>query len=153
MKKPTSQFIATFFASCFYAGYFPVAPGTVGSLLAVVIYWIVPGSSWINITLLSAVLFFFGVWCSTIAEKEWGHDNGKIIIDEFMGMFVSIIAIPKLTFLVIIAFLLFRVFDIVKPFPIQQSQNLNAGWGIMVDDLLAGIFTNILLRIVVWIFI
>ena len=145
--------IAKFFASCFYTGYFPIAPGTVGSFVALVLYWICPGSRWPVLLLVSFGLFFFGVWCATIAEKQWSHDDGKITIDEAVGMLVALIAVPKTLVLVGIAFVAFRFFDIVKPFPASRAERLPAGWGIMTDDLIAGIYANIVTQIVYVIFL
>lgn len=138
-----SRWIATFFG----IGYFPVAPGTVGSAVALVIFWLLPnlGGSAIGIGL--PVAFFIGVWTSTGAEKQLGHDAHPIIIDEVVGQWLALALIPRGWLPWGLAFLLFRGFDIWKPFPIYRSQKLPGGWGIMMDDLLAAIYTVILIRL------
>jgi len=86
------------------------------------------------------------------AEKVLGHDNGMIIIDEFWGYMVAVLFLPKTLFVVIAAFVLFRIFDIFKPEPVDMLQKLPAGWGVMVDDLMAGVYANIVLQILVRLF-
>jgi phosphatidylglycerophosphatase A len=120
----------------------------VGSFVALALYWICPGSYWLVLLTVSFGLFFFGVWCATTAEKQWGHDNGKITIDEAVGMLIALIALPKTLVLIIIAFITFRFFDIVKLFPAGRAERLPRGWGIMMDDVVAGIYANIITQLV-----
>jgi phosphatidylglycerophosphatase A len=94
------------------------------------------------------------IWSSGVAERELGHDAHPIIVDELVGMLVSVWGIARLNapnpaLLLGVAFILFRFFDIVKPFPIRQSQRLPGGVGIVVDDVLAGIAVNLVLRLIV----
>jgi len=143
--------IALILATGFGSGYSPVAPGTAGSLLALVIWWLAPPFLWLRASLLVLSLFF-GVWSATQAEKKWGHDNGKIVIDEVAGMWITLLFLPKLFLVYLIAFLLFRAMDIIKPLGARQIQKLPSGWGVVADDVLAGIYANILGQIVVLIF-
>lgn len=138
-------------ASGFGSGYSPVAPGTAGSLLALIIWWLVPPFLWMRVSLL-ALSLFLGVWSSTQAEKKWGHDNGKIVIDEVAGMWISLLFLPKVFLVYLIAFLLFRAMDIIKPLGARHIQNLKGGWGVVADDVLAGIYANVLCQIVVMVF-
>jgi phosphatidylglycerophosphatase A len=140
--------IACFVSTTFGLGYFPVAPGTMGSAAAIIGLWFLPSMP-IAVWLPSLVmLFLMGVWMATIAEKAWGHDAGRINIDEVVGMAVTVIAVPKYYPVYIVSFFAFRFFDIVKPFPINISQKLPRGWGVMIDDVLAGIYGNIIVQIV-----
>lgn len=134
-------------ASGLGCGYAPLAPGTAGSLLAVAIFWLWPLNSWIWLTIIILV-FFIGVWAATGVEREKGNDPGLVVIDEVVGQWISYLFLPVSLFNLIAGFFLFRLFDIFKPFPIDQSQKLKGGWGIMIDDVLAGIYANVLLQIV-----
>jgi len=133
------------------AGFSPVAPGTAGSLIAVLlIYFLPPVNVWIVIAVL-VLLFFAGVYTGTQVEKEKGHDPSIVVIDEFVGMGISLLFLEKDWRFFLIAFILFRIFDIVKPPPINQSQKLAGGYGIMMDDVLAGFYALILTHLVVYI--
>ena len=141
-------------------GYFPKAPGTMGSLATIIIFWFCPDLSLQLFLFFCAIITLVGIIASSITEKEFQqkhgdnnlHDPGIIIIDEVAGMMVALIAIPKTLPMIIGAFVLFRFFDIVKPFPINKVEKLPSGLGIMSDDILAGIFSNIILQIIVLIF-
>jgi len=102
---------------------------------------------WVVITL---VLFFIGVRAATSAESLWGHDAGRIVIDEIVGMWAALLFLPRTVRIAVLGFFIFRFLDIVKPFPAHRSQRLPAGWGVMVDDLIAGIYTNVVLHLVFW---
>ncbi len=122
-------------------GYSPVAPGTAGSLLALFILWVFPFSS-LGLVLALLVIVGVGGWAAGRAERLLGRkDPSPVVIDEIAGMFLSVLALPRSLGLLLVAFLLFRVLDIVKPFPIRQSEILSAGLGIMLDDLIAGAYT------------
>lgn len=129
-------------ATGFYTGYFPFFPGTVGSLAAVLLAWFFHWELW-QITILSLL----GILICAKAETLFAeHDPGKIVYDEFCGMFLAAWgASTPIQFLV--AFLLFRLLDIVKPYPINKIQELPGGLGVMADDLLAGGLARILLAI------
>jgi len=138
-------------ATTFGAGFSPVAPGTAGSLLAVLlVYFLSPFPVWIFILVL-IILFFAGVYTGTQIEKEKGHDPSLVVIDEFVGMGISLLFLDKDWRFYLIAFILFRFFDIVKPPPINLSQKLAGGYGIMIDDVLAGLYALILTHLVVYI--
>jgi len=143
--------LARVLASGLGTGFSPWAPGTVGSLLAAVIYWIVDVRTWWIYPIVLALGFLLGVYVSGKAEALWGHDAGRIVIDEVVGMWVAMAFLPKAFWLLVIGFFLFRVLDIWKPFPVRRSQKLPGGWGVMTDDLLAGCYANILLHLA-WFF-
>ena len=125
-----------------------MAPATWASGLALLLFFILPKIVWLQ-SLLILLIFFLGVYLSGKLERIWGKDANRIVIDEICGIFISLFLLPFCLRLGLSGFLLFRVFDIVKPPPIRRSQALAGGWGVMIDDLLAGIYTNIALRIVI----
>lgn len=140
------KLFAKLIGSTFGAGFSPVAPGTVGSLVAIVALWFIPFS--LSTLIIASILFFvLGVWASTVCEQDWGHDPGKVVWDEVVGIMVTVMMMPKQWIVYAAAFALFRLFDILKPFPVKKSQNLPKGWGVMVDDVIAAIFANIVLHI------
>lgn len=137
-------------ASGFYTGYFPFAPGTVGSLLAFLIYMI-PGfeNPFILIPLI-IITFFYGVKVSTKMEKILGKDPSECTIDEFVGTWISFLFLPKNIIILIIAFLLWRILDILKPPPANKMENLREGWGIMLDDVVSGFYTMLIMQIIIY---
>lgn len=146
--------VYTFFASVFGLGFIPLAPGTLGTLLAGAVYILLPGSflsgsSWffygIGLILLTAV----SVLLSTKAEKRLGHDAPQIVIDEVCGYFLAVFLLPRTLMMAIYAFILFRAFDIAKPYPVNRLQKLPKGWGVVADDLMAGLYANVLLQIMI----
>jgi phosphatidylglycerophosphatase A len=146
-EQERSQIISTCIASTFWSGYSPVAPGTVGSLIAILALWLAPAISPWLLTVAATGGFFLGVWASGKAEDLWGHDAGRVNWDEVIGMMISVIALPKSLITYSAAFLLFRLLDIIKPFPANVSQKLPRGWGIMTDDLIAAAYSNLILQI------
>lgn len=152
-RSPDVPKLARVLATGFGVGFSPVAPGTAGAFLGAVLYWLFPDSSlgWQKgLPLLAAIVlgFFVGTWAAHEAERVYGHDAGKIVIDEVVGMWVVMLWIPKTWPLLVAGFFLCRLFDIVKPFPARRSQSLRGGWGIMVDDLIAGVYGNLVLQLV-----
>jgi phosphatidylglycerophosphatase A len=131
-------------ASVFGAGYSPVAPGTVGSLVTAVAIWLLPFTP-LRIAVTLAVVTLLGIWSGSRVERVLGRkDPGLIVIDEVAGMLLSVILLPRSIPVLVTAFLLFRLFDIWKPFPARESQALSGGMGVMVDDLIAGLYALIL---------
>ena len=132
-------------ASVFGAGYAPVASGTVGSFVTVVAIWLLPLTP-LRIAIALVVVTLVGTWAGSRVERVLGKkDPGVIVIDEVAGMLLSVILLPRTIPVLITAFLLFRLFDIWKPFPARESQALTGGVGVMVDDLIAGFYTLILI--------
>jgi len=147
--------VVTFLATGAYLGYAPVAPGTVGSLGCAALMWflipqVTPASSplALGVMLLSVLAFVaLAIWAADAAERQFGHDASKIVIDEYAGFVFSVLLLPKSLLVFAVAFVLFRAMDIVKPFPAKQAEALPGGVGIVMDDVVAGIYTNILLRV------
>lgn len=132
-------------ASVFGAGYAPVASGTVGSFVTAVAIWLLPLTP-LRIAVALVVVILVGIWAGSRVERVLGKkDPGVIVIDEVAGMLLSVILLPRTIPVLITAFLLFRLFDIWKPFPARESQALTGGVGVMVDDLIAGFYTLILI--------
>lgn len=128
-------------------GFTPVAPGTAGSLVAAVLLWAIPWSTFsLAVTLCGVILA--GIWAAGRVERLYGRkDPGVIVIDEVAGMIVAVAAVPRTPLILAAAFLCFRALDIVKPFPARQSQSLAGGLGVVVDDLVAGAYTLVLLAV------
>ena len=119
----------------------PLAPGTAASALTAVMLWLLQLSSPALLALL-IVVTALGTWAAEQAERALGggKDPGAIVIDEVAGMTLSVLAVPLSLPALLVAFLLFRVFDVVKPFPANVSQRLHGGLGVMADDLVAGFY-------------
>jgi phosphatidylglycerophosphatase A len=145
--------LSTLLASCLGVGFIPKAPGTFGTLFAAGVYLLIP-VSWLPQTqpllysLALLILIAAGILISTRAEKTLGRDGQPIVIDELIGFFVTMFFIRRTPVSMLLAFGLFRLFDITKPYPIHKSQALPQGLGVVVDDVLAGIYANICLRII-----
>ena len=131
------RIVATFF----YIGKIPIAPGTWGSIGALILWLFLPVTTSVHLSVI-LVLFVLGLYSSNKVTKYMQvHDPSEVVIDEAVGMGISLFMLPHNLVLYVIAFLLFRLFDILKPSFIYQVQNLPNGWGIMLDDVLAGLFT------------
>lgn len=143
--------LAVFVATVGYAGYFPIAPGTVGSAAGLVAYFLVwwAQNPVVEVGLIG-VLFAAGVWAGTTAERYFGGiDPGPVVIDEVVGMLVTLAFIPVGLSGAIAGFVLFRIFDVIKPFPAGRLERLHGGFGVMADDAMAAIYANISLRILI----
>jgi len=129
-------------------GFVPVAPGTVGSFAGLALVWLLRanGWGWLEPALLAVVLSV-GVLASRVTETAYQRrDPGVIVIDEVAGMLVTLMAVPVGVGGAVLAFALFRVFDILKPFPARHAERLPGGWGVMADDVIAGIYAQLVLR-------
>jgi phosphatidylglycerophosphatase A len=137
-------------ATGFGVGYSPVAPGTLGTLIAIPIYYFVSEipSPIYKITLIA--FLFLSVWISENAERFFRKkDDQRIVIDEVIGFLITMLWVPKTVLFVIIGFFLFRFFDILKPFPIRRlEKGFKRGFGVVLDDVVAGVYANIILQII-----
>ena len=144
IRKTIIKIISTFF----YIGYLPLIPGTFGSIAGVFLYYLLKDSIPIY-TIFSCILIILGFLVSGPAERMLNKkDASCIVIDEVCGMLLSLIFLPYDIKIVVLAFILFRILDATKPFPSDRLQRLKGGPGIMADDLVAGLYTNIILQIV-----
>jgi phosphatidylglycerophosphatase A len=137
-----------------YIGYFPIAPGTVGSAAGVAI-WVV--LRWAGIEAaatclgLAAALLVSGAWAASHAERDLGlKDPGPVVVDEVMGQLVTLAFAPATSTAMVAGFFLFRLFDVIKPWPAGRLEDVHGGWGIMLDDLMAGIYACAALQGLVW---
>lgn len=131
-------------------GFVPVAPGTAGSVAGLAIFWALrsAGSLWVEGAAL-AVICLVGAVVATRTEACYERtDPGVIVIDEVAGVLVTLFALPVGLWGTLLGFLLFRLFDITKPFPVRQAERIPAGWGVMADDIVAGLYAHLALRLV-----
>ena len=138
-------------SSVFFIGYSPYAPGTVGTLAGLGLYWILSRycSSELYFLIL-ALLFITGILIGKKAEEAFEKkDCRKFVLDEVFGILIALAMVPFGLFYIITGFILFRIFDILKPFPAKSLEKLPYGWGVMLDDAAAGIYTNLALQIIV----
>ncbi len=145
-----NNFFIKFFATGFGVGYIPKAPGTFATFLAAAMWWLLPK----NIFFIVFILFFLTtiIVCGN-AEKLFGtKDDQRIVIDEIVGYFFAVALLPKTSFVLISSIILFRFFDIKKPFFIKSVQKFKGGPGILADDLVSGITTNLILQLITKIF-
>ena len=137
-------------ATGFGVGYSPIAPGTLGTLVAIPVYYFLSEipSPLYEITLVG--FFFLAVWVSQTAEIFFGKkDDQRIVIDEMMGFLITMLWVPKTILLIILGFSLFRLFDILKPFPIRHlEKRVKGGLGIVLDDVMAGVYANVVLHLI-----
>ena len=158
--KPT-DYLALSIATC-GVGYLPLAPGTWGSLVGVGIFLlltrVIAGNALVAMVLVFIIVVTaVGTWAATRTEELSGRkDPGKIVVDEVAGQFIALFPLTLFsswsTVAVIVSFILFRFFDIVKPYPANRLQELNGGAGVMFDDLVAGVYTAVIVSIILKIF-
>lgn len=128
----------------FGLGYSPIAPGTAGSILAALVAFFVIKGNAPYLIIATVVVFTIGVTASSYIEKEREtKDPSLVVIDEIVGMWISVFFIPYVWWDFLIAFALFRFFDVMKPFPANNLQKLHGGLGIMIDDVIAGVYALI----------
>lgn len=131
-------------------GFFPVGSGTAGSLLALALYVWIPGMA-NNLAiagLIIVALTVVAIPAATLCEDEFGHDGSPIVVDEVVGQWITIAGLAPTPAALLLAFVFFRAFDIVKPFPAGRSQELHGGWGVLADDIIAGLYAAVATRAV-----
>jgi phosphatidylglycerophosphatase A len=144
--------LAVFIATVGYCGYSPIAPGTVGSAAGLLFYLLVwwTGSPIVEVGLIVG-LFAAGVWAGTIAERYFGGiDPGPIVMDEVVGMLITLAFIPVGLSGALAGFVLFRIYDVFKPYPAGRFEQLHGGLGVMADDAMAAVYANLTLRLAMW---
>jgi phosphatidylglycerophosphatase A len=140
--------LGIFVATCGYLGYVPVAPGTFGSALGLAVFFAVrsTGSTGVELAVI-ALIFAVGLWCGTVAEHHFGGiDPGPVVLDEVLGMLITLALLPVNVTGAVVGFLVFRVLDVVKPWPSAGFEKLPGGLGVMADDAMAAIYGNLVMR-------
>jgi phosphatidylglycerophosphatase A len=140
--------LGLFIATVGYIGYAPVAPGTFGSAAGLVVYAVVRSSGSYSIEAAVIVLLFLvGIWSGTEAEHHFGGiDPGAVVMDEVVGMLITLAFLPVNWVGALVGFLIFRVFDVFKPWPAARFEKLPGGLGVMADDGMAAIYGNLVMR-------
>ena len=141
--------VSKILATVFGLGYFPIAPGTLTSLVFVIIYKaVLYKMGWPSYLVLLTVIFVVGAWASGVhASRTKTEDPRTVVIDEVLGQLVTLFYLNPDWIILGLGFALFRALDILKPFVIKRAEEIPGGWGIMMDDLLAGLISSILLNL------
>ena len=146
------NFIEKILGSGFYSGYSSFASGTVGSITALIIY-LIPGFENPSLMILSiSVFILIGVPIADKFEKIYGKDPKECTIDEVVGMWITLLFLPKKIWWIVLAFLIWRAMDIIKPYPAGKFEEIKGGWGIMLDDIMAGIYSFISVQLIIYFF-
>jgi phosphatidylglycerophosphatase A len=137
--------------SCLGIGYIK-GGGTIAAIVTCLVWWMLQPDGIFNIRMIAvtAAVTVIGTWSSTVVEKDWGKDSSRVVIDEVAGMCISLLFVPITVQWIVTALVLFRFFDIVKPLYIRKAEALPGGWGVMTDDILAGVYSNIVLQGVIY---
>ena len=139
--------VALAVATCLGVGYAPIAPGTFGSAAGLLLWWLLPHTAVVQ-AFAVVITFAAGSWAGSVAERHFqSTDPGPVVIDEVMGMLVTLFAIPVGWTGALAGFFLFRASDIVKPYPANRLERLPGGIGVMADDFMAAVYANIALRL------
>jgi phosphatidylglycerophosphatase A len=139
-------------ATVFGIGYLGKGVGTMAAFFACICWYLLWHNQLMIVPaiILTLLVIALGIWSGNMVEPIWGKDHGRVVIDEVAGMFISLLFVPVTIPYIIIAFILFRFFDILKPLFIKQMEKLPGGWGVMMDDILAGVYANIVLQLIIW---
>lgn len=143
-------YVALAVATVLGTGYAPVAPGTFGSAAGLVLWWLLPSDAF-SAGVAIVITFLAGAWSGSVAERHFrGTDPGPVVIDEVLGMLITLFMNPVGPLGALLGFFLFRAADIVKPFPANRLEALHGGFGIMADDAMAAVYANLALRALLW---
>jgi len=143
--------LGLFLATCGFVGHVPVAPGTAGSLVGVALFYALRAFD-APFAEVAAILILFaaGVWAAGVAERHWQRtDPGPVVIDEVVGMLITLCWLPLTGLGVFVGFLVFRVLDVWKPWPAARFESLHGGLGVMADDAMSGVYGQVLMRVLV----
>jgi len=149
MTQPASEsrpLVGLAIATVFGVGYAPIAPGTFGSAAGLVVWWLLPSSPAAQAVAI-VVIFCAGSWGGSVAERYFGRtDPGQVVIDEVLGMLITLFLNPVGWTGAFAGFFLFRIFDVIKPYPANRLEQLHGGIGVMADDAMAAVYANLVLR-------
>ena len=140
--------VGLFLATCGYLGYVPIAPGTFGSAAGLAVFFAVRSTGSLAAEAVSiAVLFAVGIWSGTVAEHHFeGIDPGPVVLDEVVGMLITLFLLPVNVTGALVGFLVFRLLDVIKPWPSARFEKLPGGLGVMADDGMAAVYGNLVMR-------
>jgi phosphatidylglycerophosphatase A len=142
--------LALFVATAGYVGYAPIAPGTAGSIVGLVLFMVI---RWIDSAVVEASVIgaalVLGLWAASNVERQLGKDPSVVVIDEVVGMLITLAFLDVGPVAMVIGFILFRVLDVIKPFPAGRLEDLHGGPGIMLDDVMAGLYGQLLMRLLI----
>lgn len=146
--KQLAKLVTTWFG----CGYSPFAPGTIGTLggcIFIILFHLFIGFTWTQVLLGIGIIkfFFLGVKFTNVLEPEWGKDPSRVVVDEVVGIWIAFMFVPFTYVNLLLAFILFRFFDILKPLGIRKLESIDGGMGVMADDVLAGIYANVVLQV------
>lgn len=152
------KYIHKTLATGFGSGYAPIAPGTAGAIVGCLMLWGgvqyfgINNNTNFQLVFLGIIILttLIGVWVSKALEPEWGEDPSRIVIDEIVGVWINLLFVPLTMQNILMGFVLFRFFDILKPLGIRKMEDFKNGWGVMLDDVAAGIYGNIVLQIILY---
>jgi phosphatidylglycerophosphatase A len=146
------QRVGLFIATCGYLGFVPVAPGTFGSAAGLAVFFLIRSTGSMTLEVAAIlVLFAIGIWSGTIAEHHFGGvDPAPVVMDEVVGMLITLVFVPVSVTGAIVGFLVFRVLDVVKPWPSARFERLPGGLGVMADDGMAAIYGNAMMHGLIW---
>ena len=144
------NFLIKLIASGLFSGYSPIVPGTTGTVPAWLIAYFLIGGNQLYLFIAFIVFSIISVWSATLAENIYGHDAKKIVMDEWAGMFLSLFFVPFSLTNYLIAFVAFRVFDVLKIPPASQAERLPKGWGVTMDDIVAGVQACLVTHLVIY---
>jgi phosphatidylglycerophosphatase A len=139
-------------ATVFGIGYLGKGVGTIAAFFGCICWYLLfkNDAAIPYAILLTIAITALGVWSGNKVEPLWGKDHGRVVIDELAGMFITVLFVPVTIPYILIGFILFRFFDILKPLLIRKLEAWPGGWGVMADDVLAGIYANMVLQVIVW---
>jgi phosphatidylglycerophosphatase A len=144
--------VGLFIATCGYLGYVPVAPGTFGSAAGLAVFFLIRSTGSITIEVAAILaLFAIGIWSGTVAEHYFGGiDPAPVVMDEVVGMLITLAFLPVTVTGAFVGFLVFRVLDVLKPWPSARFERLPGGLGVMADDGMAAIYGNLVMHALIW---
>lgn len=141
------MYVKKLIASCAGIGFIK-GGGSIAAAVTAILWWLAFRNGYERYLAPAAALFITitGIWCGNSVERDWGKDSSKVVIDEVSGMCISLLFVPAQAGWIFAGFVLFRAFDIAKPLFIRKAERLPGGWGVMADDVLAGVYSNLLLQ-------
>ncbi len=146
----TKNRLALVIATAGFVGFVPVAPGTAGSAVGLFIYVVLRViDSAVAEAVMIALAFLLGIWSAEIVERQLGKDPGPVVIDEVLGMLVTLAFLNVTPVGGLVGFLAFRIYDVLKPYPAARLEHLHGGPGIMLDDLVAGVYGHVTMRLLI----